>query len=87
MSIKAHDNDTGLTGAWATATWLLDYDADTPKGYQMFRSVPMFPKHSLSLSLSLSLLPPGLALPPTSELRASTCAPRWCTVRRERLRA
>ena len=40
VTLKAHDNDTGLTGAWATATWLLDYDSDTPKGYQMFRSLP-----------------------------------------------
>ena len=70
MSIKAHDNDTGLTGAWATATWLLDYDADTPKGYQMFRSVPMFPKHSLSLSLSLSLSPAPWS-GPASDLRAA----------------
>ena len=37
-TIKAHDNDTGLTGAWSTATWLLDFNENVPKGYQMFRS-------------------------------------------------
>jgi hypothetical protein len=61
VMIKAHDNDTGLTGAWATATWLLDFDEDTPKGYQMFRSLslPSRPSRPCCPASCLCLLPAG----------------------------
>jgi len=68
VTIKSHDNDTGLTGAWATATWLLDYDSETPKGYQMFRSLPC------PLPLSSPLAPPPRLLPLIA--RAAPCD--WC---------
>jgi len=44
--IKSHDNDTALTGAWSTATWLVDYDSDTPKGFQTFRFPPPLSPHN-----------------------------------------
>ena len=37
VTIKAHDGDAGLTGAWSTCTWHLDPDPGRPQGYQMFR--------------------------------------------------
>jgi hypothetical protein len=38
-TIRAHENDSGLSGAWATATWLLDGDPALEKGYR-FQSIP-----------------------------------------------
>jgi len=35
--IRAHENDSGLSGAWATATWLLDRDPTLEKGYRYLR--------------------------------------------------
>jgi hypothetical protein len=36
-TIKNHEQDPGLTGAWSTCTWLLDANPALAKGYQMFR--------------------------------------------------
>lgn len=36
-TIKTHEQDPGLTGAWSTCTWLLDANPAVPKGYQMMR--------------------------------------------------